>query len=228
MSTWHRSRHLSSPAKPGPPLDRPPLRPRRRARAGAVWLLLVGGLLTLQLLFGPSTSTSKTKNHKLHLHRFRRPGHHRPGEDGHHRPEREGDRRPGQRRQLLHPGPYRHPRRHPGASPGRPQGPGQGGHHQRDDPRGHHPRPAAVRVCSSASSSTWAAGPASSCPAAWAASWASAATRPRSTTSTTGRRPGSPTWPATRGSSRRSPRWSTSSRTPTSTAKRAPWAPRAC
>ncbi|MDQ1413614.1 MAG: cell division protease FtsH [Acidimicrobiaceae bacterium] len=63
MSTWQRSRHLSSPAKSGPPLDpprrpAPPPPPRWR-----IWLLLVGTALTLFLFVRPAPSTSK--NHSF-------------------------------------------------------------------------------------------------------------------------------------------------------------------
>ncbi len=55
-----RIRHATSPAKPGPPRDRPPAPappPPPRWRA---WLLPIGFLATILLLFTPHTSSTPT------------------------------------------------------------------------------------------------------------------------------------------------------------------------
>jgi cell division protease FtsH len=59
----HRIRHATSPAKPGPPRDRPPAPappPPPRWRA---WLLPIGLLATILLLFTPHTSSTPTHSY---------------------------------------------------------------------------------------------------------------------------------------------------------------------
>jgi cell division protease FtsH len=63
MSTWHRTRHLSSPAKSGPPLDRPRRPPPPPPPRWRNWLLPIGILLTLVLLFRPASSSAHTHSY---------------------------------------------------------------------------------------------------------------------------------------------------------------------
>ncbi|HEX3425986.1 MAG TPA: ATP-dependent zinc metalloprotease FtsH [Acidimicrobiales bacterium] len=61
MSTWARSRHLSSPAKSGPPPETPRRPPPPPPPKWRIWLLALGTVLTLILLFRPSTSSTPTQ-----------------------------------------------------------------------------------------------------------------------------------------------------------------------
>ncbi|HLY83665.1 MAG TPA: ATP-dependent metallopeptidase FtsH/Yme1/Tma family protein, partial [Acidimicrobiales bacterium] len=59
MSSWHT--HKSTSARPGPPHDRAPVPPPPPPR-WRPWLLLLGIVLTLTLLFRPSMSSTPTKS----------------------------------------------------------------------------------------------------------------------------------------------------------------------
>ena len=62
MSTWHRARHPSSPAKAGPPPERPHVPPPPPPPRWRAWLLPAGILLTLLLLWGPTPSSTPNQN----------------------------------------------------------------------------------------------------------------------------------------------------------------------
>ena len=62
VSTWQRSRHLSSPAKSGPPPDRPVRPAPPPPSKWRIWVpLAVCTVLTLLLLFRPTSNTTKTE-----------------------------------------------------------------------------------------------------------------------------------------------------------------------
>ncbi|HSS10124.1 MAG TPA: ATP-dependent metallopeptidase FtsH/Yme1/Tma family protein, partial [Acidimicrobiales bacterium] len=59
---WYR--HLSSPAKPGPPRERPPTPPPPPPR-WRTWLLVAGVVLTILLLLSPSMKINSKPNHSF-------------------------------------------------------------------------------------------------------------------------------------------------------------------